>query len=64
MLGTLSGDPQGLIMIGRWRMINMFYRIIELKDRDDLIQLLLGNMDFSLYVPQLGAAHCSNAAQG
>ena len=50
MLGTLSGDPQGLIIIGRWRMINMFYRIIELKDRDDLIQLLLGNMDFSLYV--------------
>ena len=52
MLGALSGDPQGLVMIGRWRMINMFYRIIDLKDRDDLIQLLLGNMDFSLCVVQ------------
>lgn len=50
MLGALSGDPQGLLMIGRWRMINMFYRIIDLKDRDDLIQLLLGNMDCSLCV--------------
>ena len=48
MLGALSGDPQGLLMIGRWRIINMFYRIIDLEDRDDLIQLLLGNMDFSL----------------
>ena len=48
LLGTLSGDPQGLSMIGRWRMINMFYHIIDLKNRDDLVQLLLGNMDFSL----------------
>ncbi|MCJ1363052.1 hypothetical protein MMC16_002158 [Acarospora aff. strigata] len=48
LLGTLSADPNGLIMIERWRMINMFYHIIELKDRDDLVQMLLGNMDFSL----------------
>ena len=50
MLGALSTDPQGLLIMGRWRMINMFYHIIDLKDRDDLIQLLLGNADFSLCV--------------
>lgn len=30
-------------------MINMFYHIMDLKDRNDLVQVLLGNMDFSLY---------------
>ena len=29
-------------------MINMFYHIIDLKDRNDLIRALLGNMDYSL----------------
>ena len=48
ILGVLSGDPRGLNMIERWRMINMFYHIMDLEDRDDLVQALLGNMDFSL----------------
>ena len=34
-------------MLERWRIINMFYRIVDLEDRDDLIQTLLGNLDFS-----------------
>lgn len=48
LLGVLSGDSRGLQMIERWRMINMFYHIMDLEDRDDLTQALLGNMDFSL----------------
>ena len=48
ILGALSSDPQGIVMISRWRMLNMFYHIIDLKDRDDIIQLLLGSMDFTL----------------
>ncbi|QKX60682.1 uncharacterized protein TRUGW13939_07828 [Talaromyces rugulosus] len=48
LLGVLSGDSQGLSMMERWHMANMFYHIIELKDRSDLIQALLGNMDFTL----------------
>ncbi|KAL4807139.1 Rapamycin-insensitive companion of mTOR, N-term-domain-containing protein [Aspergillus unguis] len=47
MLGTLSGDANGLAMMERWHMLNMFYHIIELRDRDDLIQTLLGNMDYT-----------------
>ncbi|OQD81832.1 hypothetical protein PENANT_c025G05566 [Penicillium antarcticum] len=47
MLGTLSGDVNGLLMMERWHMLNMFYHIIELRDRNDLIQTLLGNMDYS-----------------
>lgn len=47
LLGTLSGDPNGLSMMERWHMHNMFYHIIELRDRNDLIQALLGNMDFT-----------------
>lgn len=46
MLGTLSADPSGLLMMERWHMLNMFYHIIELRDRNDLIQTLLGNMDY------------------
>ena len=48
LLGALSSDPQGLQMIERWRIINMFYHIMELVGREDLIKALLSNMDFSL----------------
>ena len=48
LLGALSSDLQGLQMIERWRMINMFYHIMELDGREDLIRILLSNMDFSL----------------
>ncbi|EAU38282.1 conserved hypothetical protein [Aspergillus terreus NIH2624] len=47
LLGTLSGDANGLAMMERWHMLNMFYHIIELRDRDDLIQTLLGNLDYT-----------------
>lgn len=48
LLGALSSDPKGLQMIERWRMINMFYHIMELDVREDLIRILLSDMDFSL----------------
>ena len=48
MLGTLSSDPKGLVMLERWRMVNMFYHILDLDARDDLIKILLSSMDFSL----------------
>jgi rapamycin-insensitive companion of mTOR len=48
MLGTMSGDVKGLQMLDRWRMINMMYHIIDLKQRPDLIKLLLTNFDYSL----------------
>ncbi|EKD14855.1 uncharacterized protein L3040_003928 [Drepanopeziza brunnea f. sp. 'multigermtubi'] len=48
MLGTLSGDTRGLQMLDRWRMINMMYHIMDLKQRPDLIKLLLSNFDYSI----------------
>lgn len=48
MLGVLSGDVKGLQLLDRWRMINMMYHIIDLKQRPDLIKLLLSNFDYSL----------------
>jgi hypothetical protein len=50
MIGVLSGDPKGLLMMERWRMINMMYHIIELKERPDLTKLILANLDYNLYV--------------
>ncbi|KAI5291317.1 hypothetical protein KEM54_005403 [Ascosphaera aggregata] len=47
MLGVLSKETNGLLMMERWHMHNMFYHIIELQDRPDLIQCLLGNMNYS-----------------
>ncbi|KAH8821542.1 Rapamycin-insensitive companion of mTOR, N-term-domain-containing protein [Xylogone sp. PMI_703] len=47
MLGVLTGDPKGLQLLERWRMFNMMYHIIDLKQRPDLIKLLLSNFDYS-----------------
>lgn len=48
MLGALTKDPRGVQILERWRVINMFYHIVELNDRDDLIRVLLSNMDYTL----------------
>jgi rapamycin-insensitive companion of mTOR len=48
LLGALTKDPKGIQILERWRVINMFYHIVELNDRDDLIKTLLSNMDYSL----------------
>lgn len=48
MLGVLSSDPKGLQLLERWRMFNMMYHIVDLKQRPDLIKLLLSNFDYSL----------------
>lgn len=48
MLGVLSGDPKGLQLLERWRMFNMMYHIVDLKQRPDLIKLLLSNFDYSI----------------
>ncbi|KAI0200485.1 Rapamycin-insensitive companion of mTOR, N-term-domain-containing protein [Astrocystis sublimbata] len=48
MLGVLSGDPKGVAMLERWRVFNMMYHIIDLKQRPDLIKMILSNLDYSL----------------
>ncbi|TVY71377.1 Target of rapamycin complex 2 subunit ste20 [Lachnellula suecica] len=48
MIGIMSGELKGLQMLEKWRMINMMYHIIDLKQRPDLIKLLLSNFDYSL----------------
>jgi rapamycin-insensitive companion of mTOR len=48
LLGALTKDTRGIQILERWRVINMFYHIVELNDRDDLIKTLLSNMDYTL----------------
>lgn len=48
ILGELCSDQKGLQMMERWKIINMFYHIVELKGRDDLIRALLSNLDYTL----------------
>lgn len=49
LLGALSKDPKGLQILERWRFFNMFYHIVELEDRDDLIRILVSSMDYTLH---------------
>ncbi|KAK4947968.1 hypothetical protein LTR66_014147, partial [Elasticomyces elasticus] len=48
ILGVLCSNPRGLQMMERWKIINMFYHIVELDDRDDLIRALLTSLDYTL----------------
>ena len=48
LLGALTKDAKGLQILERWKIFNMFYHIVELKHRDDLIKVLLGSMDYNL----------------
>jgi hypothetical protein len=40
-------------MLERCRIISMCYQIIELRNRNDLVKLLLENVDFALYVSRV-----------
>jgi rapamycin-insensitive companion of mTOR len=48
LLGALTKDIKGLQILERWKIFNMFYHIVELRDRDDLIKTLLSGMDYTL----------------
>nr|POE89822.1 target of rapamycin complex 2 subunit ste20 [Quercus suber] len=48
MLGVMCSDSKGMQMLERWKIINIFYHIVELKNRDDLIRALLVNLDYTL----------------
>lgn len=48
ILGVMCSDQKGIHILIRWRIINMFYHIVELKSRDDLIKALLTNLDYTL----------------
>jgi rapamycin-insensitive companion of mTOR len=47
LLGALTGTPQGIAMLSRWRVINMLYHIIDLHDRGDLTHLIINSMDYT-----------------
>jgi len=47
MLGVLSSDSGGLQMMDRWRMFNMMYHVVDLKQRPDLVKLLLSSFDYT-----------------
>jgi rapamycin-insensitive companion of mTOR len=48
LLGAVGSDLKGVQILQRWKVFNMFYHIIELRQRDDLIVALLGSMDYTL----------------
>ena len=48
ILGALGSSAQGLLLLSRWRMINTFYHLLDDPDREDIIQLLLASLDYTI----------------
>ncbi|GAB7364559.1 hypothetical protein MBLNU230_g5366t1 [Neophaeotheca triangularis] len=48
ILGAMCQDQRGLSILERWKFVNMFYHIVERRNRDDLIRTLLTSLDYSL----------------
>jgi len=48
MLGVLTADTRGLALLESRKIMNMLYHLVELKDRDDLVTLILSNLDYVL----------------
>lgn len=48
MLGALSESLEGIQIMERWHIMNMFYHILELDDRADLVKIFLNAMDYTL----------------
>ncbi|GAA6031289.1 hypothetical protein JCM8097_005586 [Rhodosporidiobolus ruineniae] len=47
MLGVLSSSSEGIRLLDQLRIWTAFYRISELRNRDDLVKLIIENMDYS-----------------
>lgn len=48
ILGAMCQDQRGLSILERWKFVNMFYHIVERRNRDDLVRALLTSLDYSL----------------
>ncbi|CCJ31370.1 unnamed protein product [Pneumocystis jirovecii] len=46
LLGTLSENKEGIAMMEKLKIFNMFYHLTELRSRDDLILNFITNMDY------------------
>ncbi|BGP09793.1 hypothetical protein JCM10049v2_005667 [Rhodotorula toruloides] len=47
MLGVLSRSSEGIKLLDQSRMFTAFYRVAELRNREDLVKLIVDNMDYS-----------------
>ncbi|KAL6304381.1 Rapamycin-insensitive companion of mTOR, N-term-domain-containing protein [Sparassis latifolia] len=48
MLGTLSKRKEGLDLMEKFRLFTAFYRLSELRSREDLIKSIIENLDYSI----------------
>jgi rapamycin-insensitive companion of mTOR len=47
MLGTLSGHKDGLQMLAQHNIFTSFYHILDLQSREDLIELIITELDYT-----------------
>ncbi|KAI0822217.1 Rapamycin-insensitive companion of mTOR, N-term-domain-containing protein [Trametes gibbosa] len=48
MLGTLSKRTEGVELLEKFKLFTAFYRLTELRSRDDLIKGIIENLDYSI----------------
>ncbi|KAK9451377.1 Rapamycin-insensitive companion of mTOR, N-term-domain-containing protein [Limtongia smithiae] len=48
LVGILTASRDGVAMVERWRIFNMFYHMTELGSRKDLLILLISSLDYHL----------------
>ncbi|KAI8586531.1 Rapamycin-insensitive companion of mTOR, N-term-domain-containing protein [Geranomyces variabilis] len=46
-LGILTANPEGTRLLEKFRMFSLFYRLTELRSRDDLVKAMILCMDYS-----------------
>lgn len=47
MLGTMSRYPEGVELLERFKIFTAFYRVSELRSREDLVKLIIENIDYT-----------------
>ncbi|KZV78009.1 hypothetical protein EXIGLDRAFT_83859, partial [Exidia glandulosa HHB12029] len=47
ILGTMSRYPEGLELLERFRIFTAFYRLSELRSREDLVRLIIEHIDYT-----------------
>ncbi|GJN92824.1 hypothetical protein Rhopal_005862-T1 [Rhodotorula paludigena] len=47
MLGELSKSSEGIRLLDQFRLFTAFYRVAEMRSREDLVKAILENMDYS-----------------
>ncbi|KAI1315132.1 hypothetical protein EDD11_001279 [Mortierella claussenii] len=53
MLGTLCKSRSGSRLLEKFKIFNLYYRLSELRSRDDIVTRIITSMDYSIYLDDM-----------